>query len=105
MNDKYNVRLLPLATKDLTDIHDYIADNLLNPTAARKQIEAFKEVMENLQSVPKIGAKVLDEELQDRDIRKYMVKNYVVFYIINESENSVVIIRILHGIRNYIDII
>lgn len=105
MNNKYNVRLLPLAAKDLTEIHDYISDTLLNPSAAIKQIDAFKEAMENLRSMPKIGARVLDEELQDRDIRKYMVKNYIVFYIINESESSVVIIRILHGIRNYIDLI
>lgn len=48
---------------------------------------------------------VLDKHLQERGYRKLPVDNYIVFYLINENEGQVIIMRILYGASNYQDIL
>ena len=44
---------------------------------------------------------VLDEPLKNRGYRKLIVDNYIVFYLVNEMEKQVVVMRILYGAQNY----
>ena len=48
---------------------------------------------------------VLDEPLKVRGYRKLIVDNYIVFYLINELEKQVVVMRILYGARHYQNLI
>jgi len=48
---------------------------------------------------------VLDEPLKARGYRKLIVDNYLVFYLVEELDKEVVIMRILYGATNYQDIL
>ena len=48
---------------------------------------------------------VLDEPLKAKGYRKLIVDNYLVFYLVNEAENQVIIMRILYGASKYQDIL
>ncbi|ODA39978.1 hypothetical protein DSBG_3269 [Desulfosporosinus sp. BG] len=43
----------------------------------------------------------MDELLRNKGYRKLVVDNYIVFYLVNELERQVVIMRILYGAVNY----
>lgn len=44
---------------------------------------------------------VLDEVLQEKGYRKLVIDNYLVFYLVDECEKSVILVRILYGAKNY----
>ena len=47
---------------------------------------------------------VLDEPLKSRGYRRLIVDNYIVFYLVNEMEKQVVVMRILYGAQNFQDL-
>ena len=49
---KYNLKITPLAEQDLTNIGDYIALELKNPSAALNTIKGIQQIITNLQFIP-----------------------------------------------------
>ncbi len=49
---KYNMKITPLAEQDLTNIGDYIALELKNPSAALNTIKGIQQIITNLQFIP-----------------------------------------------------
>lgn len=47
----------------------------------------------------------MDEPLKARGYRKLIIDNYLVFYLVNENEGQVVIMRILYGASKYQNIL
>lgn len=98
---KYSLKLTPKAVEDLEGIFAYISNYLFAPEAAEKLIDKIEESIMRLKSFPYSCSFVLDEPLKKRGYRKLIVDNYVVFYLVNEQERQVVIMRILFGASNY----
>lgn len=75
----------------------YIRNELAGDIVADKYKIMFKQELLNLENVA--GAMpVLEENLTGyTNIRKINVKNYIIFYIINEVENKVSVLRIGHA--------
>lgn len=48
---------------------------------------------------------VEDNFLREKGYRKLIVGNYMVFHLVREEENQVVIMRVLYGKQNYQDLI
>lgn len=48
---------------------------------------------------------VKDEILKNKGYRRLIIDNYVVFYIVDETDKVVVIMRILYAPRNYQNLI
>lgn len=78
----YEIRYLPLARKDLTDIVAYIADHLKAPKAAMDLLDALDESISRLGQYP-YSCKVYHpvKALTD-EYRLLPVKNYAVFYVV-----------------------
>lgn len=93
---KYVVEVSKTAEEDLENIILYIRNELAGDIIADKYKIMFKQELLNLESIA--GAMpVLDEKLTGYvNIRKINVKNYIIFYIINEVENKVSVLRIGH---------
>ncbi|MBI3195513.1 MAG: type II toxin-antitoxin system RelE/ParE family toxin [Ignavibacteriae bacterium] len=98
---KYQVRLLPVAETDLTEIVEYILEE--NPRAAIRLLERIEKNIGFLARHPLLGKIPEDEELAQIGYRFLVVENYLVFYTI--EERTVVVHRILHGARNYLSIL
>jgi toxin ParE1/3/4 len=81
----YEIRYLPLAMKDLTDITAYIADHLKAPKAALNLLNALDESISRLEQFP-YSCKVYQptKELEN-EYRLLPVKNYAVFYVVKEK--------------------
>lgn len=97
---KWKVFLTPEFKKEFYDIYNYIANILLSPTSAKKQIEKILKYVENLCEMPKKFSLVEQESWRSRGLRKMVVDNYIVFYYLNKIKSEVVIFHVFYGGRN-----
>ena len=98
---KYRLRFLSIAEEDFTDIISYIAGE--NKDAANELANMIEENLNLLIENPYMGRVPRDEDLKSLGYRFLIVKNYLIFYSI---ESDVINIkRIIHGARNYKDIL
>ena len=99
--EQYEVKIFPTAQNDLRDIVDYL--NTLSPDAALKYYGLIVKQIDKLQTMPMCYALARDIQLRLRGYRLLLVKNYIVFYVING--NTVEIRRILYSKRQYHDLL
>ena len=100
MNSRFQYRFSKKAEADLDEILSYISIELSNPEAAASFLKDLLAVIASICSVPKIGRIVENEFLPDKEIRKSLVGNYVLYYLPDAVEMTIYILRILYGRRN-----
>jgi len=98
---KRAIRLLGLAERDLTDIYDYVAAE--KPAAAEQLLTRIEKDLNALSSQPLLGRIPRDHDIALLGYRFLTIGDYLAFY---RLEPSVVLVhRILHGARDYSDIL
>jgi len=97
----YQLEFLPIARQDMIDIARYISHELLNPTAAEKLADEMVDAAESLTEFPHINAVHNSIKPLKKEYRKQIVKNYVMFYWIDEKERKVIIARVIYARRDY----
>lgn len=99
--NKFQVRLLRIAEEDFTEIVSYIGNE--NNKAANELANMLEINFELLSNNPFLGRIPRDEDIKNMGYRYLIVQNYLIFYSIEEK--SILIHRIIHGARNYKDIL
>ena len=102
---KYRVDVSEPAENDLRDIVLYIASQLSATISALNMMELLEEAMVGLSDTPQRCSLVADERLSQMGYRKLIVKNYVVFFSIDEKNKVVDVERILYGRRDWLRIL
>ncbi|HCM27581.1 MAG TPA: type II toxin-antitoxin system RelE/ParE family toxin [Treponema sp.] len=97
----YRVDFTEPAEEDLLAALRYISDVLKAPGAASKLLSETEQQLKVLESLPRSCPLVQDEVLAMQGIRLLSVKNYLVFYVVKESEKAISIIRFLYGRRDW----
>ncbi|QNK60820.1 type II toxin-antitoxin system RelE/ParE family toxin [Paenibacillus sp. PAMC21692] len=97
----YLVVITETAERDLSDIVNYIANDLLEPVTARRMVAKIAESVFQLEIIPFRFGLVEDERLAGQGIRKMLVDSYIVFFVVSEPEETVTVIRILYGRRHW----
>ena len=95
--DKYQIRFLRIAEEDFTEIISYIAAD--NPKVAETLANDIEKNLELLSENPLLGRIPRDAEIKKLGYRYLVVRNYIIFYTIENK--TVYIHRILHGAMNY----
>ena len=90
-----------LAKQDIRATAAYIRYELLEPTIAEKTTEAILDAIFTLEDMPARIGLVNDERLAVRQIRRLHVKNYSVFFRINEAIKTVEIVRVIYSRRDW----
>jgi len=101
----YNINITKPAETDLLDAATYIMDQLQNPTAANRLLDEVEKAVQSLDTMPQRYPVVNDDVLARLGYRFMPVQNYLVFYIIREEINTVVIHRFLYGRRDWLTIL
>lgn len=95
MNYKISVSLQ--AKNDLIRIYRYIADDLLSPDNAERQLDRLYDSISSLDEMPD-RFRIYDiEKWRGRNLRVMPVNNYLVFYVPDSDNQSVTVIRVLYG--------
>ncbi|MEW6701171.1 MAG: type II toxin-antitoxin system RelE/ParE family toxin [Bacteroidota bacterium] len=97
----YTVRLLRVAEEDLTEIVTYIAVD--RPSAAEAIAAKIEKNLKLLSKHPLLGRIPSEEDLLRVGYRYLVVENYLIFYTIEGQ--TVYVHRILHGARDYLNLL
>ncbi len=100
-NSKYKLKFTPKAEEDLDEIYNYITTKLFAETAAESLMDKIENAFMRLEKYPFSCSFVFDKPLKSRGYRKLIIDNYIAFYLVNESEKQVIIMRILYGVSDY----
>jgi len=101
----YHIDITQPAENDIKEAVKYIAEQLLNPSAAGKLLDDAEHAIFSLNDMPHRHAVVKDDDLARLGFRLMPVNNYLVFYIIREEKKTVVIQRFLYGRRDWANIL
>lgn len=97
----YQLEYLPLARKDMVDIVQYISRDLDNPDAAGKLARELVKAAEDVLTFPYGNPVHMSIKPLKHEYRKIIVKNYIMFYWIEEKTKTVTIARVLYCKRNH----
>ena len=99
-SNRYDYVLTESAEADVDEALDYIANELMNPNAASNFADELEEKLEEICKAPKTGRPINNPYLKRDDIRRVLVKNYVAYYLVDEAEEKIVILRVVYNRRN-----
>ena len=93
---KYKIRFTRQARTHLHNIRDYISTTFLMPGTAKKMIQLLRSEIRSLSENPQ-RIKAIDEEpWGGYGIRKIRVKNYYVYFWINEEKKQEQIVAVVY---------
>lgn len=99
--DVFRVDLTEPAENDLRDIIRYISSRLDAPITALNMMKTIKEAIATLETMALTHPLVRDERLASMGYRSMPVKNYAIFYVVDEKEKTADVDRILYSRRDW----
>lgn len=93
---KYQVIITELAEKDLDSIFAFIARTKEDAITAKKLIDDVQTKVLSLDTFPRAGSRFGD----DSNTYAIHYKRYKIIYYIHEPTNRVLVLRIVHSLRN-----
>ena len=97
----YTLEYLPIAMRDMVDIAKYISQKLSNPIAAERLTNEMIESANKLTEFPYINPVYHSIRSLKKEYRKLIVKNYIMFYYVDESRKLITVARVIYAHRNY----
>ena len=85
-------KLLLKAKKDLENIFQYVALDLLNPESALEIIEKFENKFNDICKFPKAYPLTMNSNLDNHHLRKSIVDNFIIIYMMN-TKNSLTLLE------------
>lgn len=97
MEDKYQVKLMGRALRDLEDIYAYVARRLLEPGIALKLVETIENQILSLETMPYRCPERQTGMYAKKGYRQLFVKNYTVIYRVDEPNKTVLIVTVRYS--------
>lgn len=101
----YNLVITKSAEKDLADILQYISKDLSAPKAANDLLDDILKCYNNISLNPLMYALCDNDRLKSKKYRKAVIKNYIMFYRVDEEKRIIYIMRFVYGRRDYINLL
>ena len=98
---KYDITVEAPAILDLDSIFDYIANVLKEPGTASEICDSIEKAILSLDQNPLRHGVVPFEPYASQGVRMLPVENYVAFYVVNEQQKDVHVIRVQYKQRNW----
>lgn len=96
MSDNYKIIILPEAQQDIRNIVLYIANELVSPQSALNLHQNFIDEINKLSFMP-TRIKPIDEQPWGAlGVRKILVKNYYIYFIVDDTAMEVKIIAAIY---------
>ena len=101
----YFVNISDIAEEDILSTVRYISEELKASKAANDLLDEIEKHEQILGKTPHIYPRVPDEYLAEKGLRFVVIKNYLMFFTINEEDKIVDVIRFLYGRRDWKNIL
>lgn len=99
ISPKYKIVFTEKAKNELERIYEYISKEFKANRVAENLVMKMKNTIMRLERFPLSCESVRD--IGSNQYRKLLVDNYIVFYIVNNENKSVIIARIIYGGMEY----
>ena len=96
---EYNVVFSQTAESDLDDVIEYLSN--FSPSIARRYYDEIMVKALSLSLMPQRCSFVHDNDLREKGYRWLFVRNYTIFFVIDEKDNIVDIRAIMYSGREY----
>lgn len=100
MEKQYKVQITKYALAQMEEIKEYIANELLAPQAAYNLFLEMKNKAVSLNSMPERNPLVAAKKWREQGVRKIIIKNFIMYYWIDEEQRIVHITTVVYGKRN-----
>jgi len=100
--NKYTINFSKESKNDILKIIEYILVELKQPVLSRDYYNLFMTEISELNMFPKRNPIVEGKTLDGVERRKLLIKNYIVFYLVDDIKNIVYIERIVYGASDWI---
>jgi len=97
----YKIIVSKDANRDIDEIVSYIVHELKNTRAAMSFLDGVEKSYTGITENPFMYSLCNDARLYKEGYRKIVIKNYLIFYRVDENQKSVFIVRVLYGARDY----
>ncbi|CQR74969.1 Plasmid stabilization system protein [Sporomusa ovata DSM 2662] len=97
----YKLIISELAHQDLDNIVSYMVVQLANSQAATDFLNDVFTCYDFLKNNPMMYEKCQDKRLGRAGYRKAVIRHYIMVYNVNETSQTVFIMRFFHGAQNY----
>jgi len=97
----YKLEFLPVARKDMIEIVQYVSQKLHSPEAANRLAMDFVNSAENVLDFPYATPVYHPIRSLKHEYRKIIVKNFTMFYWIDEENKTVTVARIVYAKRDF----
>lgn len=101
-NETFELEFTDECIEEITEIYEYIANNLKEDNIAKKLIEKVMDRVLDLANAPELYMKIGKVDRLKREYHRMVVKNYAVLYTIDYEKKTVFISRMIYGRRNYL---
>lgn len=102
---KYDIVVTNPAQDDLEEILNYISVDLSAPKSAIEMLNKIKSIFENLSINPLMYPLCNIDNLKAKNYRKAVINNYLMFYRVDDKNETIYIMRFIYGRRDYINLI
>jgi len=97
---RYQVQITRTAKQDLKDIVGYVSTQLQERRTAQKLYQSIRENVLGLDCMPERYPLWEDEPWHSYGLRKLLVTNYLVFYLVDHEKNCVRVVRVIYAGRD-----
>ena len=97
MTENYKVGYSEDALNDLREIYAYIANELLVPETAAAQVGRIRKEVRALDFMPARYALVEWDPWHSMKMHQLPVDNFIVYYLVDDEEMAVTVVRIFYG--------
>lgn len=89
---------------EMTEIYEYISNNLKEDNTAKKLMTEATDKILNLANTPELYMKIGKTDKLKREYHRIVVKNYVILYTIDFKKRKVYISHMIYGRKNYLNL-
>ncbi len=98
--NKYDVQITEYALAQMEEIKHYIINELYAPQAAYHLLLEIKKTIASLENLP-FRHPLVDEEMwKEKGIRKIFVKNFILYYWIDQEKRIVYVTAVVYDKRD-----
>ena len=98
--DEYKIKVTRQAKEHLAIVREYIATELKESIIAKRILELLKSEMMSLQTMPYRVKLIGEQPWCELGFRRIRVKNYYVYFCVDESRKEVQILAVIYVRRD-----
>lgn len=103
-NEPFEVEFTAECIEEMTEIYEYISNNLKEDNAAKRLMTQVTNRVLDLANAPEIYMKIGNADRLKREYHRMVVKNYVILYTIDLEKRKVYISRMVYRRKNYLNL-